>query len=278
MKWGGPSVDSVWARYYIEHSLNDLYLWAEGLGNEWSFMLPQEGNSVIRWTRPGGNGRELTSRLIEAYRACGGEIVPKTEITGIRVENGRATGLEGRDVENGDAVAVDRRTVLVATGGFNSNLDMILEVRPDLAEHRIMEGSGPNATGSGHALVGEAGGYLTHLGNIWLYVYATPDYRDPRGRRGLVFRGTPGYIWVNQQGRRFHNEARSGRQLGDARPAGAGPVPCLGDPRRRHDGDNGGRRSPLPGRRQGLARQDRRVVRGNPHSSPMPTRSTGWPA
>ena len=224
MRWGGPSADAVWARYYIEHSLNDLYFWAERLGVKWSFMLPQEGNSVIRWTRPGGNGQELTSRLIEAYRARGGEIVPNTEITGIRVDNGRATGLEGRDVESGDAVEVACRTVLVTTGGFNSNLEMILEVRPDLAPHRIMEGSGPHAIGSGHALVREAGGYLTHLGNIWLYVYATPDYRDPTGRRGLVFRGTPGYIWVNQQGRRFHNEARSGAN--SATPALLGQDPC----------------------------------------------------
>ena len=33
MRWGGPSADAVWARYYIEHSLNDLYFWAEGLGD-----------------------------------------------------------------------------------------------------------------------------------------------------------------------------------------------------------------------------------------------------
>jgi len=41
-------------------------------------------------------------------------------------------------------------------------------------------------------------------------VYATPDYRDPAQRRGLVFRLVPGNIWVNQQGRRFHNESMSG--------------------------------------------------------------------
>ena len=25
MTWGGPSADAVWARYYIEHTLHDLY-------------------------------------------------------------------------------------------------------------------------------------------------------------------------------------------------------------------------------------------------------------
>jgi predicted oxidoreductase len=48
------------------------------------------------------------------------------------------------------------------------------------------------------------------MDSIWFYVYATPDYRDPTGKRGLVFRLTPGYIWVNQQGRRFHDESTTG--------------------------------------------------------------------
>ncbi len=74
----------------------------------------------------------------------------------------------------------------------------------------MLEGSGRGSTGSGHKLVRQAGGYLTHMDHIWFYVYATPDYRDPAQRRGLVFRLVPGYIWVNQQGRRFHNEAMSG--------------------------------------------------------------------
>jgi succinate dehydrogenase/fumarate reductase flavoprotein subunit len=59
-------------------------------------------------------------------------------------------------------------------------------------------------------MVRQVGGYLTHMDHIWFYVYATPDYRDPAQRRGLPFRLVPGNIWVNQQGRRFHNEARSG--------------------------------------------------------------------
>jgi predicted oxidoreductase len=87
---------------------------------------------------------------------------------------------------------------------------MLLEVRPELGNEKIMEGSGRGSTGDGHRLVRELGGYLTHMDHIWFYVYATPDYRDPNQRRGLVFRQAPGYIWVNQQGRRFHNEARSG--------------------------------------------------------------------
>jgi predicted oxidoreductase len=107
-------------------------------------------------------------------------------------------------------VAVSSKAVVVATGGFNSNLEMVLEFNPALGNHKVLEGSGPGSTGSGHKFIRQAGGYLTHMDHIWFYVYATPDYRDPAQRRGLVFRLVPGNIWVNQQGRRFHNEARSG--------------------------------------------------------------------
>ena len=44
--WGGPSADAVWARYYIEHTLHDLYHWAEGFGVKWVDLKVQEGNSV----------------------------------------------------------------------------------------------------------------------------------------------------------------------------------------------------------------------------------------
>jgi predicted oxidoreductase len=212
--WGGPSADAVWARYYIEHSLNDLYHWAESFGVKWVDLKAQEGNSVLRWTRPERNGLGLMAHLIDGFRSKGGEIVVDTEITRLTRANGSVVGLEGRDTRSGEPVTVRAGAVVLTTGGFNSNLDMVLEYNPSLGNHRVLEGSGRGSTGSGHKLVREAGGYLTHMDHIWFYVYATPDYRDPDQRRGLVFRMVPGYIWVNQQGRRFHNEALSGGNSG----------------------------------------------------------------
>jgi flavocytochrome c len=208
--WGGASADEVWARYYIEHSLNDLYHWAESFGVKWVDLKAQEGNSVLRWTRPERNGLGLMTHLIDGFRGKGGEMVADTEVTRLTRANGSVTGFEGRDAKSGEPVTVKAKAVVMTTGGFNSNLDMVLEYNPSLGNHRVLEGSGRGSTGSGHKLVREAGGYLTHMDHIWFYVYATPDYRDGAQRRGLVFRMVPGYIWVNQQGRRFHNEALSG--------------------------------------------------------------------
>jgi flavocytochrome c len=211
VKWGGGAADEPWARYYIDHSLHDLYFWAEGLGLKWIDFKFQEGNRVLRWHRADNNGLGLVTVLMDTARNRGlTEIHTSTEVTEIIMDRGRACGVKAIHLQSGRPMEIRSRTVIVATGGFCSNLDMIHEVRPELRQHKIMEGSAVGATGGGHRFLQKAGGYLTHMDAIWFYVYATPDYRDPKGRRGLVFRWAPSYIWVNQQGRRFHNEFFSG--------------------------------------------------------------------
>jgi predicted oxidoreductase len=123
-------------------------------------------------------------------------------------------------------VTVSCKTVVVATGGFNSNLEMVLEAKPELRGERIMEGSGYESRGGGHQLIREVGGYMTHMDQIWFYCYATPDYKESGGNRGIVCRHIPGYIWVNQQGKRFHNEALSGGNSGSPAVLAQSPRHC----------------------------------------------------
>jgi flavocytochrome c len=211
IKCGQGAADEQWARFYIEHSLHDLFFWAEGLGARWADMKSQEGNRVHRWHRCDNNGLGIMTALMDEARARGlAEIHTATEVTNIVMLNRKVWGIKAMNLKTDQPIEIPSKTIVVATGGFCSNLDMIKEVRPDLKGFKIMEGGGVCATGSGHKLLREVGGYFTHMDCVWFYVYATPDYRDPRGRRGLVFRWTPGYIWVNQKGRRFHDESRSG--------------------------------------------------------------------
>ncbi len=209
VKWGGGQADEIWARYYLEHSLHDLYHWAESCGVKWVDMKFQEGNRVLRWHRPDNNGLGLMTALIETAASIPNiTIMTSTKAGKLITKDGRVAGLTA--AKGSEAIDIHSKTVVVATGGFNSNLEMVLEHRPEFKNFRVMEGSGFGAKGEGHKMIGELGGYFTHMDCIWFYVYATPDYRDPQQRRGLVFRMVPGYIWFNQQGRRFHNESRTG--------------------------------------------------------------------
>ena len=209
IKWGGGQADEIWARYYLEHSLHDLYHWAESCGVKWVDMKFQEGNRVLRWHRPDNNGLGLMTALIESAASIPNiTIMTSTKAGKLITKGGRVAGLVA--TKGSEAIDIHSKTVVVATGGFNSNLEMVLEHRPEFKNFRVMEGSGFGAKGEGHKMIGELGGYFTHMDCIWFYVYATPDYRDPQQRRGLVFRMVPGYLWFNQQGRRFHNESRTG--------------------------------------------------------------------
>jgi flavocytochrome c len=209
VKWGGGAADEVWARYYLEHTLHDLYYWAESCGVKWVDMKFQEGNRVLRWHRPENNGLGLMTALIKTAQSLPNiAFMTSTSAEKLIAESHRVCGVAAK--RNGEAIDILSKAVVVATGGFNSNLDMVLEYRPELKKFKVMEGSGLGAKGAGHKMIQALGGYLTHMDHIWFYVYATPDYRDPQQRRGLVFRMVPGYLWFNQQGRRFHNESLTG--------------------------------------------------------------------
>jgi flavocytochrome c len=209
VKWGGGAADEVWARFYLEHTLHDLYHWAESCGAKWVDMKFQEGNRVHRWHRPDNNGLGLMTALIKTVQSLANiTIMTSTDAEKLIVENARVAGVTAK--RNSDTIEIRSKNVVVATGGFNSNLDMVLEHRPEFKKFKVMEGSGVGAKGTGHKMIKELGGFFTHMEHIWFYVYATPDYRDPQQRRGLVFRQVPGYIWFNQQGRRFHNESMTG--------------------------------------------------------------------
>ncbi len=213
--WGRGTADEVWARYYIEHTRHDLFHWAEQNGVKWVDMKFQEGNSVHRWHRPDGNGFGIMAALIKSMQAKqAAEVLTGTRVEKIVSEQGMVCGVSARNVATGKSCEIHAKTVVVTTGGFCANLDMVLEAKPELRGRKVMVGSGRGATGSGHQLVREHGAYFTHMEDIWFYVYATPDYRDASGLRGLVFRGAPGYIWVNQEGRRFHDESMTGGASG----------------------------------------------------------------
>ena len=209
VKWGGGAADEVWARFYLEHTLHDLYYWAESCGTKWVDMKFQEGNRVMRWHRPENNGLGLMTALIKTAESLPNiTIMASTGAEKLLTRDGCVVGVKAN--KNNEPIEIHSKAVVVATGGFNSNLDMVLEHRPELKKFKVMEGSGFGAKGTGHKMIKELGAYFTHMDHIWFYVYATPDYRDPRQRRGLVFRLTPGYIWFNQQGKRFHNESLTG--------------------------------------------------------------------
>ncbi|MBI2917439.1 MAG: FAD-binding protein [Chloroflexi bacterium] len=227
VRFAGGAAEEEWARFYIEHTLHELYEWAQARGVSWVDLNQQEGNSVPRWHRPERGGAGLWHALHRAALSAGADTwLASTAATGLISDGGRIVGVRAQDLGAGKAVEFRATAVVMTTGGFASNLDMIYERCPHLREHRILEGSHVGARGEGHRIVENVGGVTTHMQELWLYMHSIPDYRDPRGRRGLVIRGIAEAIWVNSQGRRFHNESLSGGASGTPAVLRQEPAEC----------------------------------------------------
>ena len=89
--------------------------------------MPEESLSVHR----------RSPTLVAAFAACRSEQDEGArELAGhghkvmIQRDGGKVVGLEGVMGEEKAPLRVQAKSVVVASGGFNSNLDMVLEARP----------------------------------------------------------------------------------------------------------------------------------------------------
>jgi len=207
LQWG-EDADPEWARYYAYHSREEIYDWLTSMGVSFSVVIRMDGNSIPRYHFTKGKGLGLVGPI---YREClrnpNITFIWNTRVTDLLTEGGRVVGVAGQNLRTQSRRTFRAAATILATGGFQSNLEMVLEHWPKSlpAPKRLLAGTGRNAVGSGHALAQKAGAVLFHLDHQWNYALGLPDPRDPSGRRGLASFNPTG-IWVNAEGKRFVNE------------------------------------------------------------------------
>jgi predicted oxidoreductase len=220
--------DEAWARFYYTHSVDGLYEWLMTHGVQWGAITDNELNSMPRRHVPKNQGLGLMTWLWESHQQKGIADNWHFAMTAKDLiwDNGRVVGVLAED-KDGATHEFRGRAILMTTGGFNGNLPMVLDACPKLsAVPRALAGGGVGALGSGHEILKRNGAALTHMHNVFTYVYATPDPEDPKGERGLVFRGIDSSIWVNGQGQRFHDESQNGGVLGSIALLAQDPPMC----------------------------------------------------
>lgn len=203
----GEDADAAWVRYYVDNSCREIYDWVTELGVRFEAALASPGNSADREHQPVGRGIGLVTPI---YRQCleqaGVRFVWNTRVEKLLIEEGRVTGVLARNRRMEEDHTFHAGSVILATGGFQSNLDMVREFWP--AEfrfpERILLGSGRNSVGLGHTLAESAGGELVKMDHQWNYFTGIPDPRYPGTNRGLSAANMYGII-VNAEGRRFAN-------------------------------------------------------------------------
>ena len=208
----GQDANPDWVRLYARDSNREVYEWLDALGVGWSQLFPlMPGNSVRRQHWAKGRGIGLISPIYhECLRWTNIHFIWNTKVTSLLIEDGQVRGV--RDVGLRDGLANDFRaaSVVLATGGFESNLELVRQHWPAALPGleggaKLLLGSGINSLGSGFDVATAGGAALTNLDHQLFYSTGLVDPRDSSGKRGLNSFNAES-IWVNTQGRRFVRE------------------------------------------------------------------------
>lgn len=204
----GEDADEHWVRLYVDRSGSDLYDWLTALGVRFESVTTRPGSSVPRYHDTRGRGLGLVGPIyLECLKSRNISFTWNMKVVRLLTDRQRVVGVEGEDLRTGARREFRARSTILATGGFQSNLQMVREHWPrELpVPPRILVGSGVNSVGAGHAMARAAGAALSRMDHQWNYPVGLPDPRYPGSGRGVNVR-TGDAIWVNADARRFVNE------------------------------------------------------------------------
>ena len=150
---------------------------------------PEDGSGV---------GAYLVTRFRQQLDELGINVMYETRATHILMKDGKAAGIqaEGKTAN----YTINAGAVILATGGFGNNEEMIVKYKPDLKG--TVTTSAPGIMGDGIVMAEEVGADLVDIDQIQLHptVEQATSMLITEGVRG------DGAILVNQEGKRFINE------------------------------------------------------------------------
>ncbi|HYO84819.1 MAG TPA: FAD-dependent oxidoreductase [Bryobacteraceae bacterium] len=207
LRWGeDPNVP--WVDRYVRESSTEVHDWLVEMGLKFTVLRKPAGNSVPRFHENAERGLGVAKVLfLKCLQSPRIRFHWNTQATGLVRKAGRVAGAECLQLRTGRKLTIPAGGVVLATGGFQSNLDLLRRHWPSALTfpERMLVGSGVNSTGSGHAMAASAGADLVHMNRQWNYPWGLPDPRYPDGVRGISVR-MPMAIWVNKRGERFVDE------------------------------------------------------------------------
>ena len=186
----------------------DAIAWLAEQGIDMPSVSSFGGASVKRIHRPLDDegkvisvGSYMIPRLEDKCEEEGVEILLNTTAIKILTDaEGAAVGIEATDNKTGGTVTVNAKAVILATGGFGANLDMVVEYKPDLAGFMTTNAAGAQGQGIDMAVAIGAGTVDMDQIQIHPTVEANTAALITEGLRG------DGAILVNAEGNRFTDE------------------------------------------------------------------------
>ena len=183
--------------------------WLEELGAPLKQLKFSGGQTEMRTHAPINDegksipvGNYLVQKLTEKAKELGVEIVYDARVEKVLMEDGKAVGVEAA-YKDGEKLKVNAGAVIVATGGFGSNQEMIEKYNPDLKGY--VSTNAKSIEGDAVKFLEEVGANFIDMDQI--QIHPTVVQKDgsliSEGLRG------EGAILVNQDGKRFVDELQT---------------------------------------------------------------------
>ncbi len=132
------------------------------------------------------------------------DVYYNTTANKIIMEDGKAVGVVAEG-ESGNTITVNAGAVVLATGGFGANSEMVEKYRPDLKGFVSTNADGILGQGITMATVEDVGADVVDIDQIQIHPTV---HVDPDGNAHLITEGVrgDGAILVNMEGKRFFDE------------------------------------------------------------------------
>lgn len=200
LKGGKDSNDQELLRYFVDNSAAAID-WLDSLGIRLNNLTTTGGMSVQRTHRPEDGsavGGYLVEGLVRNVKERDIPLFVNANVVEITQADGAVSGIK---VElGGEIKEIKAKAVILATGGFGANLDMVSELKPELKGFVTTNQEG--STGDGIKMAQALGAEVVDLDQIQIHptVEQETAYLITEAVRG------EGAILVSQEGKRFFNE------------------------------------------------------------------------
>ncbi|MCC5909222.1 MAG: flavocytochrome c [Clostridiaceae bacterium] len=206
LKGGDYEADEALVRIMAENITEDGEWLRDFVGVEFieDYLMHFGGHEVPRAIYPiGGSGIELIQKLQKKVHELDIPLYLETEAKEIIIdENNRVIGIKAENPEGKNIHYYAENGVILATGGFGSNMEMVKEYN-SIIDERYKSTNQNSSTGDGIIMAQEIGADVTGMEYVQTYPTCNPNTGHLSYVADTRFDGA---ILINQEGERFVEE------------------------------------------------------------------------
>lgn len=201
LKGGHETNDKEMLRFFVDNSASAIE-WLDTLGIRLNNLTITGGMNEKRTHRPEDGsavGQYIVDGLLKNVQENGIPLFVNADVKEITEKDGIVNGVDVLFNQT-EEKTITAKAVVVTTGGFGANMEMIKEVRSDLGDYVTTNQAG--STGDGIKMIEKLGGATVDLEQIQVHptVQQEESYLIGEAVRG------EGAILVSAEGKRFTNE------------------------------------------------------------------------